>query len=445
MSTIFALSTPWGRSGVALIRISGPGTKETLEAMMRRAVPPPRTAMKRRLWAGDEGADATPLDDAMVTWLPGPASYTGEDMAELGVHGGPSVIAAVLEALGRRPNFGLAEPGEFTRRAFFNGKLDLLEIEGLADLIAAETEGQRRQALRQAEGITSGFYESWRGMLVRLMSVHEASIDFSDEELPVEIVDRVTAGMAELLREIERHLNDSRRGERLRDGLMVSILGAPNAGKSSLLNQLAGRQAAIVSASAGTTRDVIEVQMDLAGIPVTLADTAGLRKSLDEVESEGVRRAVDRARASDLKLLVFDGGQWPVLEAETMGLIDEASILVLNKADLGLLPVDPEIAGKPAMGISALSGDGIADLVKELELRARSMTPSGDGPVVTRARHRQALERAVAALRRGLEVKAAELRGEELRLAATALGRLVGRIDVEEILEGIFKEFCVGK
>ncbi len=445
MTTIFALSTPWGRSGVAVIRLSGPEALASLEAMTMRPAPEPRRAVKRRLWAQMDGAAPIPLDDAMVLWLPGPGSYTGEDMVELSVHGGPAVIAAMLVALGARAWHRMAEPGEFSRRAFYNNKLDLLEIEGVADLIAAETEAQRLQALRQAEGETSALNEKWRALLVRLMAAHEAAIDFPDEEIPSTIVDRATREMAALVREIERFLDDSRAGERLRDGLMVAILGAPNAGKSSLLNRLAGREAAIVAVTEGTTRDVIEVRLDLEGLPVTLSDTAGLRASLDAIENEGMRRALARAQSSDLRILVFDGGLWPGIDAQTSSLIDEAAILVLNKVDLGRVPPDVRIGGRAGIPLSALTGEGISNLTGEIAARARNMMARGEGPVVTRARHREELKLVAGALRRGLELTSVELRAEELRVAAGALGRLAGRIEIEDLLDGIFGEFCIGK
>ena len=445
MTNIFALSTPWGRSGLAVVRLSGPDARATLESLTGRAAPAPRLAVKRMLWASPGKTAGVALDQALVTWFPGPGSYTGEDLVELALHGGPAVIQAVLRDLGERQDHRMAEAGEFSRRAFHNGKLDLLELEGLADLIAAETEAQRLQALRQADGEASKRYEDWRARLIGLIALQEASIDFPEEDIPLELVDRVIGGMARLRREIEGFLEQSRNGERLRDGLMVAILGAPNAGKSSLLNRLAGREAAIVAASAGTTRDVIEVRLDLEGMPVTLADTAGLRQSLDEVESEGVRRALARARSSDLKLLVFDGALWPQSDAESRSLIDADSILVLNKADLGQAPEIALVASHRLIQVSALTGDGIGELIAAIAARAKALMPTGEGPVVTRARHRQALSEVAKALGRAERVAEPELRGEELRIGAMALGRLVGRIDVEDVLERIFSEFCVGK
>jgi tRNA modification GTPase len=305
-STIYALATPAGRSGVAVVRISGAEARAALAALTDREPPQPRVAALRRL----RGRDAVPIDDALVLWFPAPHSFTGEDVVELHLHGGPAVIAAALAALAVQPGLRLAEPGEFTRRAFDHDKLDLAQVEGLADLIAAETEMQRRQALRQAEGALSRRLESWRTDLIRVLGRLEAYIDFPDEDLPQQLTSSIEMEIAQIGERLAAELA-GRAAERLRDGLTIAILGAPNVGKSSILNRLAQREAAIVSSIAGTTRDVIEVRMDIAGYPVTLADTAGLRATADEIEAEGVRRALSRAEYADLKLLVFDGGQLP--------------------------------------------------------------------------------------------------------------------------------------
>src|SRR5690349_11516095 len=301
--TIYALATPAGRSGVAVVRVSGPASRATLEALTRRDLPKPRVATLQRLFG------KVAIDDALVLWFPAPDSFAGEDVAELHLHGGPAVIAAALAALSAQAGLRLAEPGEFTRRAFDNDKLDLAQVEGIADLIAAETEMQRRQALRQAEGELSRRLESWRADLLRALARLEAYIDFPDEELPQQLLNSIELEIQQIGRSLAAELA-GHAAERLRDGLTIAILGAPNVGKSSILNKLAQREAAIVSSIAGTTRDVIEVRMDIAGYPVTLADTAGLRASADEIEQEGIRRALARAEHADLKLLVFDGGTW---------------------------------------------------------------------------------------------------------------------------------------
>jgi tRNA modification GTPase len=439
--TIYALATPAGRSGVAVVRVSGPRAGAALEALTQRALPKPRVASVRCL----VGADRISIDDALILWFPVPHSFTGEDVAELHLHGGPAVIAAALAALSSQDGLRLAEAGEFTRRAFENGKLDLAEVEGIADLIAAETEAQRRQALRQAEGALSRLHDLWRERLLRALARLEAFIDFPDEDLPRQLKTSIESEIRDLQSEIVRHLADQHRGERLRDGLAIAILGAPNVGKSSILNRLAQREAAIVSAIAGTTRDVIEVRLDLAGYPVTIADTAGLRQSADEIEAEGVKRALARAEHADLKLLVFDGGRWPAIDGETAKLIDDAALCVVNKAELLREPEPVAVAGRAVIEVSAKTGLGIEALVAAIGTRAADLMASGEGVVVTRARHRAALEECQAALTRAIAAPLPELKAEDLRLALRALGRIAGRVDVEDVLDLIFREFCIGK
>jgi tRNA modification GTPase len=477
--TIYALATAAGKSGVAVFRLSGPRAAEALQALTAKALPAPRMAVKRRLYAPSldiealppsggrvgrgaasdgsihrdaplpssplkvGGEEKIPLDDALVLYFKAPQSFTGEDVVELHIHGGPAIIAAVakaLSALGLR----LAEAGEFTRRAFDHGKLDLLEIEGLADLIAAETEAQRRQALRQAEGELSALYESWRGPLISALARIEAAIDFPDEDLPEGLMMMVDETMGLLADSIERHLSDNHRGEMLRDGLSVAIIGSPNVGKSSLLNRLAGRDAAIVSARAGTTRDVIEVKLDLGGYPVLIADTAGLRDSADEIEQEGVKRALKRAEYADLKLIVFDGATWPDFDASVAAQIDAEAIVVLNKAELTKYET-PDIAGRALLRVSAETGLGLDALVAQLTGKAAAYLNPGSQPALTRLRHRSALERCLGALRRGLGAPVVELKAEDLRLAVQALGRITGRVEVDDVLDLIFREFCIGK
>jgi tRNA modification GTPase len=379
------------------------------------------------------------LDDALVLWFPGPRSGTGEDVAELHLHGSRAVLAAVMAVL-RGQGLRLAEPGEFTRRAFLNGKLDLIQAEAVADIAAAETEAQRRQALRQRDGHLGTLYRGWGDRLLRLLAHLEAAIDFPDEDLPPEIEAQVTAGTAGLAGEIARHLADGHRGERLRDGIAVAIVGPPNAGKSSLLNQLARREAAITSPIAGTTRDVIEVAIDLAGYPVVLADTAGLRDSADLVEQEGLRRALQRAEAAELRLFVFDAGRpqdaegadaWPGPD----------TLIVANKIDL---VATPERLPEGALAVSALTGAGIPELIAMLAARIAA-TYNIAAPLLTRARHREALEIAEASLCRSLAAGLPELRAEDLRLAWRNLGHITGRADVEDLLDVIFADFCLGK
>jgi tRNA modification GTPase len=434
-ATIYALASGAGRAGVAVIRASGPAAGDALAALAW-PLPAPRTAALRRL--RDRAGD--PLDDALILWFPGPASFTGEDVAEFHIHGGAAVIAAVATAL-RAEGLRLAEPGEFTRRAFDNGKLDLTGAEGLADLVDAETEGQRRQALRQAEGGLAALYDGWRERLLEGIALLEAEIDFPDEDLPAGVASRAAPIFAALADAMTAHLADSHRGERVRDGYRIAIIGAPNAGKSSLLNALARREAAIVSDIPGTTRDVVEVRLALAGFPVWLADTAGLRAASDAVESEGVRRALERAADADLRLGVVETGRAP--EPALLAALQPGDVLVWSKADLGAPGTTP--AGLTALSASVRSGEGLDALEALLADRVAADLASTETPALTRARHREAVETALEALYRALHAPAAELAAEDARLAARALGRLTGRIDVEDVLGAIFSRFCIGK
>jgi tRNA modification GTPase len=419
-----------------VLRISGPDARRTV-MQLAGSLPPPRVAQRRRL-VDPQSGDV--LDEGLILWFPAPRSATGEDVAELHLHGSRAVLAAVMQALGRL-GLRLAEPGEFTRRAFLHGKLDLLQAEAIADLAAAETEGQRRQAMRQLGGELGEVYRGWRDRLTRILAHLEAAIDFPDEDLPPEIEDRIAGEIEALLAEIERHLADGHRGERLRDGIDVAIVGPPNAGKSSLLNRIARRDVAITSPIPGTTRDVIEVAIDLRGYPVLLADTAGLRESADAIEQEGKRRAVQRAEQAEIRLFVFDASHladaagasaWPGAD----------TILIANKIDLG--PVAATDLSPPPLPVSALTGEGIDKLLTVLGERV-AQTYRIEAPVLTRARHRQALEEAAASLRRSSSAGLPELRAEDLRLALRSLGRIIGAVDVEDLLDVIFRDFCIGK
>ena len=419
-----------------MLRISGPDARRAV-TLLAGSLPPPRVAQRRRLIDPQSGDT---LDEGLILWFPAPRSATGEDVAELHLHGSRAVLAAVMQALARL-GLRLAEPGEFTRRAFLNGKLDLLQAEAIADLAAAETEAQRRQALRQLGGELGEVYRGWRDRLVRILAHLEAAIDFPDEDLPPEIEDRILGETEGLVAEIERHLADGHRGERLRDGIDVAIVGPPNAGKSSLLNRIARRDVAITSPVPGTTRDVIEVAIDLGGYPVVLADTAGLRDSADAIEQEGKRRAMQRAEQAEIRLFVFDiahpadatgAAAWPGAD----------TILVANKIDLVPLP-GPDFSAA-ALSVSALTGEGIDKLLTVLGERV-AQTYRIEAPVLTRARHRQALEEAAASLRRSFSAALPELRAEDLRLALRSLGRITGAVDVEDLLDVIFRDFCIGK
>jgi tRNA modification GTPase len=433
--TIFALSTARGRAGVAVIRASGPRAGDMVRALTRR-LPAPRQASLVSLVDPTSGEE---IDRGLVLWFKTPASFTGEDVAEFHVHGGAAVVSALLTALGRLPGCRLAEPGEFTRRAFENGKLDLTAAEGVADLIEADTAAQRRQALRQMGGIFARLTEDWAKRLVRALAHLEAAIDFPDEDLPPDMLVSVRTETVTLAAEIRGHLADGRRGEILRDGLSIAIIGPPNSGKSSLLNALVGREAAIVSAIAGTTRDIIEVHLELNGYPVLLADTAGIRESTDQIEVEGVRRARARAESADMCLILLDASDAVSRETATSELVDtgNAPLVVWNKCDIEAAP-----AGE--IGISVQTGQGLDVLIAKLAERTEHLL-GGAAPVVTRQRHRAALEACVGALERGAGATEAALIAEDLRLAVRALGQITGRVDVEDLLDVIFREFCIGK
>lgn len=425
-ATIFARATGSGRAAIAVIRISGAASGPILERL-GGDLPAPRRAVVRALHAGAQ--DKELLDRALVLWLPGPGSYTGEDSAELHLHAGPAVIDAVsaaLVALGARP----AEPGEFTRRAFSNGRLDLLEAEGIADLIEAETQGQRRQALRQADGALSRLYHGWAIRLRHLLAHQEALIDFPDEDLPPEIEAGLVKDLGQLLDGMRHHLAGAEKAERVRSGLVIAVIGPPNVGKSSLVNRLAGRDAAMVSEWAGTTRDAIEVRLMLGGVPVTLVDTAGLRETLDPLEVEGVRRARQHALHADLVLEVAAG----LLPAEA----GAGRLRVWNKVDLASAP-------SGWIGVSARTGDGIERLEAALVQEVVRLTDTSAEPPMTRARHRAGIDEAIGHLEAAQWLDLAELRGEALRLAMRALGRLTGAIGVEDLLDSVFGQFCIGK
>ncbi len=455
--TIFAQASGAGRAGVAVLRLSGPAAGAALDALIRADAPrrpEPRRASLRRL----HDASGAALDDALVLWFPAPASFTGEDCAELHLHGGPAVIAAVsdaLVALGLRP----AAPGDFTRRAFEHGKLDLTQAEAIADLVDAETEAQRAQALAQLKGALGALYDGWRARLIEAMALLEAEIDFPDEG---DVSDALTARPSRvrplldaLAADIAAHLSDARRGEAVREGFHVAIIGAPNAGKSTLLNALAGRDAAIVTAIPGTTRDVVEARLVLDGFLVILADTAGLRATDDPVEREGVRRAEARAADADLRVLVVDAADpAPVADALTLGPDD---VLLLNKVDQAGPRRDRDAAragdgGAPpqvleAAAISGPDDPGVQAVRAHLARTVRRRLGGAETVSLTRARHRLALERALTAVSDACDraSDAPELAGESARAAAQALGEITGRVDVEEILDRVFADFCIGK
>ncbi|HXF52906.1 MAG TPA: tRNA uridine-5-carboxymethylaminomethyl(34) synthesis GTPase MnmE [Hyphomicrobiaceae bacterium] len=442
--TICALSSAPGISAVAVVRISGPNAGVVLERMCGGR-PRPRVAALRRILDGTSGEE---IDSGLVLWFPGPRSETGEDLAELHVHGGRAVIAAVLRSLQASGLCRLAKPGEFTRRAFENGKLDLTAVEGLADLIEAETEAQRRQAVRQAGGALARLYEGWREEVISALALIEAAIDFSDEaDVAADAVVQARGIAGRLAAAIEGHLDDGHRGEILREGFQVVIAGRPNVGKSSLLNALVRREAAIVSAEAGTTRDVIEVRLDLEGLPIVLSDTAGLRPVAGEVEREGIRRTIARSREADLLLWVMDAlaPEWTIPADLAFG--SRPVLRVMNKVDLTATAARHGPEGQAAVAVSALTGEGLAELLERLAQIARERAGTGELIALTQARHREALEGCLESLKSFLspEPGDVELRAEDLRRAALALGRITGRTDAEAVLDQIFKRFCIGK
>jgi tRNA modification GTPase len=440
--TILALSSGRPPSAISIVRVSGPQARAVLTSLAGK-MPEPRMASRVLL----RDASRQPIDDSVVLWFPAPASVTGEDVAEFHVHGGRAVLAALFTALSAFEHVRAAEPGEFTRRAFENGKLDLTEAEALDDLIHADTDRQRRQALRQLKGLLGDRARDWRARIIEASALIEAGIDFSDEgDVPAELIAPALARIKSLTEEIQEVLAAQGRSERLREGLVVAISGPPNVGKSTLINLLARREVAIVSPHAGTTRDVIEVQLDLDGYPVTVIDTAGIRETDDPVEQEGVRRARMRAGEADLVLWMIDA------QYEASGDAGEVTVWVVrNKIDLEEADEVAGISSEARAGtdfkISASRGDGVAELIEALVAFARDYFGSKEDGLIGRHRQRELLRETVASLRRSMAVAAQgeELAAEELRAAADSLGRLLGRVDVEDVLDAIFREFCVGK
>jgi tRNA modification GTPase len=442
--TIYALATAPGRAAIAVIRLSGPAARGAL-LTVAGVVPRARRATLRIL----RDADANTLDQALVFWFPGPSSYTGEDGAELHLHGGPAVVDAVIAALAAA-GLRLAEPGEFTRRAFENGRLDLAQAEAIADLIDAESAAQARQAIGQLEGGLGRRYEAWRGALVDSLAQLEAAVDFPDEDVAPDIANRARKALEGVRKDIAGALSDEARGRQVREGYRVAIVGAPNAGKSSLLNVLAGREAAIVTETAGTTRDVIEVPINLAGYRVILADTAGVRESGDPIEAEGVRRARAWAAGADLRLWVVDQGVSDGSWREAAPLTRAGDICLLNKADLAP-GADAAAARQAAAGgveVIAVSITGAREgaLLEKLTERALRDLAGSDFPAATRLRHEEQLRTAHGHLERALaDLGEPELAAEDVRLAARALARVTGRFGAEEVLDRVFASFCIGK
>ena len=432
--TIYALSSGAGRGGVAVIRVSGTKVLDVIKHLSGLENPKARYAYFRPL----SNASGQALDNALVLYFKGPYSFTGEDVVEFQVHGGRSVISAVMQAIAEVKGCRPAEPGEYSRRAVVNGKMDLTEAEGLMDLINAETGLQRAQAYSQMNGVLGKKYEGWRRDLKHHMAYLEAFIDFPEEDIPPEKLERIDMDVKELAEKIALHLDDDKKGQKLRDGFQIAIVGRPNAGKSSLINALTQKDVAIVSQTAGTTRDVVEAHLDVAGFPVILADTAGLREGAEEIETEGIRRAVKRAEEADLILHVQDGARYPVAEKLPTSLSDKKVITIWNKVD--------EMTEMPAgiLCLSAKTGQGVDALWQLIKNELTDSISTADG-VITRERYRVALTECVEALNRSLYAPELELKAEDLRMAARALGRITGRIDTEELLDVIFRDFCIGK
>lgn len=438
--TIFALASGHGRAAIAVIRVSGPASATVVTSLTARALPPARRAVRRELW---HPITREPLDDAIVLWWPGPASFTGEDQAELQVHGGLAVKAAVLAAIATLEECRPAEPGEFTRRAFLNGRLDLTRVEGLADLIDAETEAQRRQAQRLQGGALARLVEAWQDTLTDVLAATEAALDFSDEaDVPSDVADAIDGKLAGVTCQVGKVLQQSIRGERIREGYTVVIAGPPNAGKSTLMNAVARRDVAIVSAQPGTTRDAIEVRCDLDGLPVTFVDTAGLRDTSDEVEQQGVARSRAHASSADLVLWLEDGDQEPA--GTPLLPVGPPILYVRTKVDLG-------VAGeglRPRFLVSARRGDGMSQLLKTIAAALDGGDHSSGDALATRERHRWALQAVAECLDRARLARSEgrlDLVAEDVRVGLRALGSLTGQVDVEAVLDRIFSQFCIGK
>ena len=448
MFTIFALATSHSRSGVAIFRISGKDAKRTLKDLGCNINIEARKASLQRLLAVNRGGESDVIDSALVIYFSAPNSFTGEDIVELHIHGSIAVIKDLTSYLSSLDYLRMAEAGEFSRRAFENGKMDLTQVEGLADLIDAETKMQQKQAIRQIDGELEGLYESWRYQLIEILANLEAYIDFPDEDIPDEIIDSVNNKVNILLNDLENHSNDDR-GERLRNGLYATIVGAPNVGKSSLLNYLAKRDVAIVSDIEGTTRDMIEVHLDIAGYPLILTDTAGLRESDNIIENEGIKRAIKRSENADFKIAMFDYNKLPSLDKITLDIIDNDTICVINKCDEKKFDIPQDLINKGYLTISLNNKSGIEELLSEIQKRIEKNISSSNSAVFTRQRHLNQINETISHLKRFINAfqknEPLELSVEDLRLSANSLGKITGKIDVEDLLDKIFSSFCIGK
>ncbi len=434
MFTIFAPITSIIRAGILVIRISGPATIQCLKSLGFKGNPQHQKISFQKI---SDPKTSEIIDEVLVSFFQSPKSFTGEDVAEISIHASPFILKKVLEILSQQKNVRLAEAGEFSKRAFLNGKLDLVQAEAIPDLIAAETAAQHKQALRQLEGSLGEIYENWRFRLVEISAMLEAAIDFPDEDLPKNITDKVEVDVKKLLTEITTHLDDGKVGQKIKDGLSLAIIGAPNVGKSSLINFLARSEVAIVSEIAGTTRDVIEVHLSIAGVSVRISDTAGLRQTSDKIEAEGIRRALKKATEADLKIFLLDATN-PILREEDQHLIDENTILVVNKIDLNQ-------QSSNYIDISLTNNINTSELLKKLEEKILEIIPNQNYPLITAERYRSALQNAAENLQNFSLQKNIELAAEDLRMTAREIGKITGKVDVENILDVIFSRFCIGK
>jgi len=442
--TIYALSTGPGISGIAVIRISGENTKKVINLLTGKGVPEPRVATLRKI---NKINTSELIDEGIILWFPGPESYTGEDMAEIQVHGSKAVIDAIHSCISAIDNCRLAEPGEFTKLAFQNGKINLLKAESIADLISSETEIQRQQAIKIMNGKSAVQFNFLREKLLKILSHVEAKIDFPDEDLPNDILKEIKKSSDEVLKNIEKILNDQNVGERIREGFKIAILGPTNVGKSSLLNHLSNRDVAIVSEIAGTTRDVIETHLNIDGYPVIVSDTAGIRESKNEIERKGIKLSLNRAEEADLKLVVVDAKNLD-FTGVLKGLLDQNAILVINKSDLLEVDIDPEIKKLNHVLISIKENLNIDELILKIKDNLKNKFITSDDILITRERHRQHLEQCLEHLKnfnKKNKVEDFDKAAEDLRLATRHLGMIVGKVDVEEILGSIFNDFCIGK
>ena len=442
--TIYALSTGPGVSGVAIIRISGPDTSKVIKLLTNKDVPRPREATLRKI---NNIETSELIDEGIVLWFPGPESYTGEDMAEIQVHGSKAVIEAIHKNISNIENCRFAEPGEFTKLAFQNGKIDLLKAESVADLISSETEIQRKQAVKIMSGRSANKFNTLREKLLKILSHVEAKIDFPDEDLPKDILNKIKKDADEVLKNIEKILNDQKVGERIREGFKIAILGPTNAGKSSLINLLSNRDVAIVSEIAGTTRDVIETHLNIDGYPVIVSDTAGIRESVDEIEKKGIKLSLNRAEEADLKLVVVDAKNTYFTDT-LKDLLDDNAILVLNKSDLLEKDIDQKIKKTNHVLISIKENKNIEELILKIKNNLKNKFLTSDDILITRERHRQHLQQCLDHLNnfnQKKEIEDFDKAAEDLRLATRHLGMIVGKVDVEEILGSIFNDFCIGK